>query len=151
NGLTLQDFDFYEIHGAFAPQTLATPKAWESEESCRERSGLDHPRGAIDRPTLHVKGSALAAGHPFAATVAASSPLPPRRPRRTAAAAHWSPSVQQVARASSPSSSAKPAAPIAKEKAPRGGGSSSPAGRLWRAQTVNANRCFYWNTRPRSV
>lgn len=68
NGLTLQDFDFYEIHEAFASQTLATLKAWESEEYCRERLGLDAPLGAIDRAKLNVKGSSLAAGHPFAAT-----------------------------------------------------------------------------------
>lgn len=68
NGLTLQDFDFYEIHEAFASQTLATLKAWESEDYCRDRLGLDKPLGAIDRSKLNVKGSSLAAGHPFAAT-----------------------------------------------------------------------------------
>lgn len=68
NGLTLQDFDFYEIHEAFAGQTLATLKAWESEDYCRERLGLDAPLGSIDREKLNVKGSSLAAGHPFAAT-----------------------------------------------------------------------------------
>lgn len=68
NGLTLQDFDFYEIHEAFAGQTVATLKAWESEEYCRERLGLDKPLGSIDRAKLNVKGSSLAAGHPFAAT-----------------------------------------------------------------------------------
>lgn len=68
NGLTLQDFDFYEIHEAFAGQTLATLKAWESEDYCRERLGLDAPLGSIDRAKLNVKGSSLAAGHPFAAT-----------------------------------------------------------------------------------
>ena len=68
NGLTLQDFDFYEIHEAFASQTLATLQAWESEEYCRERLGLDAPLGSIDRAKLNVKGSSLAAGHPFAAT-----------------------------------------------------------------------------------
>ncbi|MGV0409974.1 acetyl-CoA C-acetyltransferase [Corynebacterium resistens] len=68
NGLTLQDFDFYEIHEAFASQTVATLKAWESEEYCRERLGLDKPLGSIDREKLNVKGSSLAAGHPFAAT-----------------------------------------------------------------------------------
>lgn len=68
HGLTLQDFDFYEIHEAFASQTLATLKAWESEDYCRERLGLDSPLGAIDRAKLNVKGSSLAAGHPFAAT-----------------------------------------------------------------------------------
>lgn len=68
NGLTLQDFDFYEIHEAFASQTLATLKAWESADYCRDRLGLDAPLGAIDRSKLNVKGSSLAAGHPFAAT-----------------------------------------------------------------------------------
>ncbi|MBB3115116.1 acetyl-CoA C-acetyltransferase [Corynebacterium bovis] len=68
NGLTLGDFDFYEIHEAFASQVLATLAAWESEEYCRERLGLDKPLGSIDRAKLNVKGSSLAAGHPFAAT-----------------------------------------------------------------------------------
>ncbi len=67
-GLTLQDFDFYEIHEAFAAQVLCTLKAWESEDYCRERLGLDEPLGAIDREKLNVKGSSLAVGHPFAAT-----------------------------------------------------------------------------------
>jgi acetyl-CoA C-acetyltransferase len=68
NGLTLQDFDFYEIHEAFASQVLATLKAWEDETFCRERLGLDAPLGSIDRSKLNVKGGSLAAGHPFAAT-----------------------------------------------------------------------------------
>lgn len=68
HGLSLQDFDFYEIHEAFAGQTLATLKAWESEDYCRDRLGLDAPLGSIDRAKLNVKGSSLAAGHPFAAT-----------------------------------------------------------------------------------
>ena len=67
-GLTLQDFDFYEIHEAFAAQVLCTLKAWESPEFCRDRLGLDRPLGAIDRSRLNVKGSSLAVGHPFAAT-----------------------------------------------------------------------------------
>jgi acetyl-CoA C-acetyltransferase len=67
-GLTLQDFDFYEIHEAFASQVLATLAAWESAEFCKERLGLDEPLGAIDRTKLNVNGSSLAAGHPFAAT-----------------------------------------------------------------------------------
>ncbi|MFU8872334.1 acetyl-CoA C-acetyltransferase [Micromonospora sp. SL4-19] len=67
-GLTLQDFDFYEIHEAFASQVLATLAAWESPEFCKERLGLDAPLGAIDRERLNVNGSSLAAGHPFAAT-----------------------------------------------------------------------------------
>ena len=67
-GLTLQDFDFYEIHEAFAAQVLCTLAAWESEDYCRDRLGLDAPLGAIDREKLNVKGSSLAVGHPFAAT-----------------------------------------------------------------------------------
>src|SRR3954454_1208084 len=68
NGLTLQDFDFYEIHEAFASQVLATLAAWESPEFCKERLGLDAPLGRIDTDRLNVNGSSLAAGHPFAAT-----------------------------------------------------------------------------------
>ena len=68
NGLSLQDFDFYEIHEAFASVVLATLAAWESEDYCKERLGLDQPLGAIDRSKLNVNGSSLAAGHPFAAT-----------------------------------------------------------------------------------
>lgn len=67
-GLTLQDFDFYEIHEAFAGQVLSTLKAWEDEKFCKERLGLDKPLGSIDRSKLNVNGSSLAAGHPFAAT-----------------------------------------------------------------------------------
>lgn len=67
-GLTLQDFDFYEIHEAFASQVLSTLKAWEDPIFCKERLGLDAPLGAIDRSKLNVAGSSLAAGHPFAAT-----------------------------------------------------------------------------------
>jgi acetyl-CoA C-acetyltransferase len=66
--LSLQDFDFYEIHEAFASQTLATLKAWESENFCRERLGRDKPLGSIDRSKLNVKGGSVAVGHPFAAT-----------------------------------------------------------------------------------
>ncbi len=68
NGLTLQDFDFYEIHEAFASVVLATLSAWESDEYCKERLGLDAALGSIDRSRLNVNGSSLAAGHPFAAT-----------------------------------------------------------------------------------
>ena len=68
NGLSLQDFDYYEIHEAFAAQVLCTPKAWEDAEYCKTRLGLDAPLGSIDRSKLNVKGSSLAAGHPFAAT-----------------------------------------------------------------------------------
>lgn len=67
-GLTLQDFDFYEIHEAFAAQVLCTLAAWESEGYCRERLGLDTAMGSIDRSRLNIKGSSLAVGHPFAAT-----------------------------------------------------------------------------------
>ena len=68
NGLTLQDFDYYEIHEAFAAQVLCTLKAWEDADYCKTRLGLDAPLGSIDRSKLNVKGSSLAAGHPFAAT-----------------------------------------------------------------------------------
>jgi len=67
-GLSLQDFDYYEIHEAFASQVLSTLKAWEDPVFCKERLGLDVPLGSIDRSKLNVKGSSLAAGHPFAAT-----------------------------------------------------------------------------------
>ncbi len=67
-GLELGDFDFYEIHEAFASQVLATLKAWEDPEWCREHLGLDGPLGSIDRSRLNVNGSSLAVGHPFAAT-----------------------------------------------------------------------------------
>ena len=68
NGLSLQDFDFYEIHEAFASVVLCHLQAWESEEYCKQRLGLDSALGAIDRAKLNVNGSSLAAGHPFAAT-----------------------------------------------------------------------------------
>lgn len=67
-GLTLQDFDFYEIHEAFAAQVLCTLKAWNDADFCRERLGLDSPLGNIDLDRLNVHGSSLAVGHPFAAT-----------------------------------------------------------------------------------
>ena len=67
-GLALQDFDYYEIHEAFAAQVLATLKAWESEDYCRRRLGRSEPLGSIDRARLNVKGSSIAFGHPFAAT-----------------------------------------------------------------------------------
>lgn len=67
-GLTLQDFDYYEIHEAFAAQVLATLKAWEDETFCKEKLGLDRALGSIDLSKLNVNGSSLAAGHPFAAT-----------------------------------------------------------------------------------
>jgi len=68
NGLKLQDFDFYEIHEAFAGQVLCTLKAWESDEYCRTKLGEDKALGSIDRSKLNVKGGSLALGHPFAAT-----------------------------------------------------------------------------------
>ncbi|MFL1466130.1 acetyl-CoA C-acetyltransferase [Marinobacter sp. DUT-3] len=67
-GLTLQDFDFYEIHEAFAAQVLSTLKAWEDPAFCKDRLGLDKPLGSIDRSKMNIKGSSLATGHPFAAT-----------------------------------------------------------------------------------
>lgn len=67
-GLELGDFDFYEIHEAFASQVIATLKAWEDPEWCQEHLGLDGALGSIDRSKLNVNGSSLAVGHPFAAT-----------------------------------------------------------------------------------
>ncbi|WP_328446934.1 acetyl-CoA C-acetyltransferase [Amycolatopsis sp. NBC_00438] len=67
-GLSLQDFDYYEIHEAFASQVLATLKAWEDPAFAKEKLDLDEPLGSIDRAKLNVNGSSLAAGHPFAAT-----------------------------------------------------------------------------------
>ena len=67
-GLTLADFDFVEMHEAFAAQVLSTLKAWEDPEFCKSRLGLDRPLGPVDRSRLNVHGSSLAAGHPFAAT-----------------------------------------------------------------------------------
>ncbi len=68
NNLSLQDFDFYEIHEAFAAQVLCTLKAWESDEFCKEKLGMSGALGSIDRSKLNVVGSSLALGHPFAAT-----------------------------------------------------------------------------------
>ncbi len=67
-GLGFDDIDLFEIHEAFAAQTLATLKAWESPEYCRERLGRDVPLGPIDRAKLNTKGGSLAIGHPFGAT-----------------------------------------------------------------------------------
>ncbi len=67
-GLQLQDFDFYEIHEAFAAQVLCTLKAWESEDYCSERLGVEQALGSIDPEKINVNGSSLAVGHPFAAT-----------------------------------------------------------------------------------
>jgi acetyl-CoA C-acetyltransferase len=66
--LRLQDFDFYEIHEAFAAQTIATLKAWQSEAFCREKLGRNEPLGPVDLGKLNVKGGSIAMGHPFAAT-----------------------------------------------------------------------------------
>jgi len=68
NGLTLEDFDVYEIHEAFASTVLTTLAAWEDDDYCRTELGLDGAFGSIDRSRLNVNGSSLAAGHPFAAT-----------------------------------------------------------------------------------
>lgn len=68
NGLSLQDFDLYEIHEAFAAQVLCTLRAWESEDYCKTRLGLDAPLGRIDPAKININGSSLATGHPFAAT-----------------------------------------------------------------------------------
>ena len=68
HGLSLQDFDLYEIHEAFAATVLSTLAAWDDEDFCRERLGLEKPLGSIERSRLNVAGSSLAAGHPFAAT-----------------------------------------------------------------------------------
>jgi acetyl-CoA C-acetyltransferase len=67
-GLRLQDFDFCEIHEAFAAQVLCTLKAWEDPAYCRDKLGLSEPLGSIDRARMNVKGSSIAVGHPFAAT-----------------------------------------------------------------------------------
>jgi acetyl-CoA C-acetyltransferase len=68
NDLALSDFDFYEIHEAFASQVLCTLKAWEDPVYCKEKLGLDAPLASIDREKLNVHGGSLAAGHPFGAT-----------------------------------------------------------------------------------
>lgn len=68
NNLTLQDFDYYEIHEAFAGQVLCTLKAWESADYCKKELGLDKPLGSIDQSKMNVKGGSVALGHPFGAT-----------------------------------------------------------------------------------
>jgi acetyl-CoA C-acetyltransferase len=68
NNLTLQDFDYYEIHEAFAGQVLCTLKAWEDAEYCKKVLGRDKPMGSIDQSRMNIKGGSLALGHPFAAT-----------------------------------------------------------------------------------
>ena len=77
NGLTLQDFDLYEIHEAFAAQVLCTLRAWESENTAGTASAWPRRWARIDPARLNINGSSLATGHPFAATGRASS-----RPRR---------------------------------------------------------------------
>src|SRR5690606_12602055 len=67
-GITLQDFDLYEIHEAFAAQVLCTLKAWESDEYAKKRLGRDKALGPIDRTKMNIKGGSVAMGHPFAAT-----------------------------------------------------------------------------------
>jgi acetyl-CoA C-acetyltransferase len=67
-GLTLQDFDYYEIHEAFAAQVLCTLEAWQDPVFCRERLGRPEPLGSIDQDKLNVHGGSLGAGHPFGAT-----------------------------------------------------------------------------------
>ena len=67
-GRSLDSFDFYEIHEAFASQVLSTLRAWESEEFCRDRLTRDEPLGSIDPAKLNVKGGSIAVGHPFGAT-----------------------------------------------------------------------------------
>lgn len=67
-GLKLQDFDYYEIHEAFAAQVLCQLRAWESADYCRDRLGKSEPLGSIDPAKINVNGSSLATGHPFAAT-----------------------------------------------------------------------------------
>lgn len=68
NNLRLQDFDFYEIHEAFAGQVLCTLKAWESNEYCKKSLGQNCALGSIDQSKMNIKGGSLALGHPFAAT-----------------------------------------------------------------------------------
>ena len=68
NNLSLQDFDYYEIHEAFAGQVLCTLKAWEAAAYCKKVLGRDKPMGSIDQSRMNIKGGSLALGHPFAAT-----------------------------------------------------------------------------------
>jgi acetyl-CoA C-acetyltransferase len=68
NNLSLQDFDYYEIHEAFAGQVLCTLKAWEDAEYCKNILGRDKAMGSIDQTRMNIKGGSLALGHPFAAT-----------------------------------------------------------------------------------
>ncbi len=75
-GMKLQDFDFYEIHEAFAAQVLCTLKAWEDPKFCKDKLGLDAPLGSIDTSKMNVKGGSLAVGHPFSATRGRIIPTP---------------------------------------------------------------------------
>lgn len=68
NGLTFADFDYFEIHEAFAGQVLCNMKAWESDAYCRDVLGRKGAIGSIDRKKLNTVGSSVALGHPFAAT-----------------------------------------------------------------------------------
>jgi acetyl-CoA C-acetyltransferase len=68
NGLTLQDFDYYEIHEAFAGQVLCNLAAWQSVDYCRDKLGLATPLGAIDRSRMNINGGSVGLGHPFGAT-----------------------------------------------------------------------------------
>jgi acetyl-CoA C-acetyltransferase len=68
NNLSLQDFDFYEIHEAFAGQVLCTLKAWEDDAYCKKVLGSDKALGPIDRSKMNVKGGSVALGHPFGGT-----------------------------------------------------------------------------------
>ena len=84
-GLALEDFDFYEIHEAFAAQVLCTLRAWESTDYCRSRLGLDAPLGSIDPAKINVNGSILATGNPFAATGARLVATPTNMPEEKGA------------------------------------------------------------------
>ncbi len=68
NNLKLQDFDYYEIHEAFAGQVLCTLKAWDDESYCKRVLGRNEKMGVIDRSKMNIKGGSLAIGHPFGAT-----------------------------------------------------------------------------------
>ena len=67
-GIKLQDFDFYEIHEAFAAQVLCTLRAWEDRSFCKDKLNLSSPLGSIDRSKMNIRGGSLALGHPFGAT-----------------------------------------------------------------------------------
>ena len=91
-GLKLQDFDYYEIHEAFAAQVLATLKAWEDPEFCKRVLGLDHPLGSIDRSRPPSCGSRRRAGPARRARCATPAPsIPHAGPwkARCAARRYW--------------------------------------------------------------